>query len=176
MAELSSAQVQRQQENFMSEGKTYFYETEVEWTGAKDLKLSGAKQPSIAAGAPPEFNGREESWSPEHLFVASLNSCYVLTLIAIAEFSKVALVSCSSTAKGKLEKLPGSGYQITEIVVKPKVVLRSAGDLSRIPRILEKAKESCFVSNSIRSAIKIEPELFHHQTQTSPCPSGDSPD
>ena len=88
----------------MSEGKTYFYETEVQWTGAKDLKLSGGKQPSIAAGAPPEFHGREENWSPEHLFVASLNSCYVLTLIAIAEFSKVALVSLSSTAKGKLEK------------------------------------------------------------------------
>ncbi len=104
----------------MSEGKTYFYETEVEWTGAKDLKLSGGKQPAIAAGAPPEFNGREENWSPEDLFVASLNSCYVLTLIAIAEFSKVALVSCSSTAKGKLEKPPGSGYQITEIVVKPR--------------------------------------------------------
>ena len=154
----------------MSEGKTYFYETEVEWTGAKDLKLSGAKQPAIAAGAPPEFDGREANWSPEHLFVASLNTCYVLTLIAIAEFSKVALVSFSSTAKGKLEKLPGSGYQITEIVVKPKVVLASAGDLSRMPRILEKAKESCFVSNSIKSTIKIEPEVFHHQTQTSPCP------
>lgn len=31
----------------MSDGKTYFYETEVEWTGAKDLKLSGAKQPAM---------------------------------------------------------------------------------------------------------------------------------
>jgi hypothetical protein len=38
----------------MSEVKNYFYETEVDWTGAKDLKLSGAKQPAIAAGAPPE--------------------------------------------------------------------------------------------------------------------------
>ena len=153
----------------MSEGKTYFYETEVEWKGAKDLKLSGGKQPAIAAGAPPEFQGREENWSPEHLFVSSLNSCYALTLIAIAEFSKVALVSFSSTAKGKLEKPAGSGYQITEIVIKPKVVLASADDLSRMPRILEKAKESCFVSNSIKSTIKIEPEVFQHQTQTSPC-------
>ena len=92
----------------MSDGKTYFYETEAEWTGAKDLKLSGAKQPAIAAGAPPEFQGREENWSPEHLFVASLNSCYVLTLIAIAEFSKVALVSCSSTAKESWRKCRGA--------------------------------------------------------------------
>ena len=146
----------------MSDGKTYFYDTEVEWTGAKDLKLSGAKQGAIAAGAPPEFQGREENWSPEHLLVASLNSCYVLTLIAIAEFSKVALVSCSSAAKGKLEKLPGSGYQITEITVKPKVVLGSAGDLSRMPRILEKAKDNCFISSSIKATIKIEPEVVDH--------------
>ncbi|HET7394292.1 MAG TPA: OsmC family protein [Candidatus Binatia bacterium] len=159
MAQLSPAEVQRSG-HFMSEGKTHFYETEVEWIGAKNLKLSGAKQPAIAAGAPPEFQGREENWSPEHLLVASLNSCYVLTLIAIAEFSKVALVSCSSTAKGKLEKLPASGYQITEITVKPKVVLASAGDVSRIPRILEKAKDNCFISNSIKATIKIEPEVF----------------
>ena len=160
----------------MSDGKTYFYETEAEWTGAKDLKLSGAKQPAIAAGAPPEFQGREENWSPEHLFVASLNSCYVLTLIAIAELSKVALVSCSSTAKGKLEQLPGSGYQISEIVVEPKVVLASAGDLSRMPRILAKAKDNCFISNSIKATIRIEPEVFHQQTPSTPCPLGESPD
>jgi len=37
---------------------------------------------------------------------------------------------------------------------------------------LEKAKENCFVSNSIKSAIKLEPEIFHHQTLTSPSPLG----
>jgi organic hydroperoxide reductase OsmC/OhrA len=94
----------------MSES-TYFYETEIEWTGDKDVKLSGGKLPAIAAGAPPEFKGREENWSPEHLFVASMNSCYALTLLAIAEFSKVSVVSLSSTARGKLEKVPGGSYQ-----------------------------------------------------------------
>jgi organic hydroperoxide reductase OsmC/OhrA len=69
-----------------------------------------------------------------------------------------------------LEKVPGSGYQITEIVVKPRIVISSANDLTRMPRILEKAKENCFVSNSIKSAITVEPEIFHQQTQTTPCP------
>lgn len=145
----------------MSRAESYVYETEVEWTGARDLKLASGKLPAIGAGAPPEFSGREENWSPEHLFIASLNSCYVLTLIAIAEFSKVGLVSLSSTAKGRLEKVEGSGYQITEIVVRPRVVLAAPGDLPRMPRILEKAKDNCFVSNSIKSAIKIEPEVSH---------------
>jgi peroxiredoxin-like protein len=155
----------------MSES-TYFYETEIEWTGDKDVKLNSGKLPAIAAGAPPEFKGREENWSPEHLFVASMNSCYALTLLAIAEFSKVSVVSLSSTARGKLEKVPGGSYQITEIVVKPRIVISSANDLTRMPRILEKAKENCFVSNSIKSSIKIEPEVVHRQTPVSPCPLG----
>ena len=113
-------------------------------------------------------------WSPEHLFVASLNTCFMLTFRDRGKF-QAALVSFSSTAKGKLEKVPGSSYQITEIVVKPTVVIASANDLGRMLRILEKAKANCFVSNSIKCVIKIEPEVFHHQTQTSPCPLGEGP-
>ena len=159
----------------MAEAAVYYYETEIDWKGEKDLRLGAGKLPVIGAGAPPEFKGKEDNWSPEHLFVASLNTCYTLTLLAIAEFSKIALVSVSSTAKGKLEKVQGGGFQITEIVVKPRVVLASVNDLTRMPRILEKAKENCFVSNSIKSVIKIEPEVFHQQTPASPCPLGDAP-
>lgn len=156
----------------MAEAPIYFYETEIEWQGEKDLRVASGKLPAIAAGAPPEFKGREGLWAPEHLFIASLNSCYMLTLLAIAEFSKIAIVSFSSSAKGKLEKVAGSSYQVTEIVVKPRVVTASVTDLARMPRIFEKAKENCFVSNSIKSTIKIEPEVFHQQTQTTPCPLG----
>ncbi|MGZ8522660.1 MAG: OsmC family protein [Candidatus Binatia bacterium] len=160
----------------MADASIYFYEAEIEWVGGKDLQISSGKLPVIAGGAPPEFKGREGVWAPEHLFVAALNSCYLLTLLAVAEFSKIAIVSCSSSAKGKLEKVEGGTNQITEIVVRPQVVIASANDLPRMARILEKAKENCFVSNSIKSAIKIEPEVFHHQTPVSPCPLGEGPE
>jgi organic hydroperoxide reductase OsmC/OhrA len=147
----------------MAEAAEFHYETKVEWKGDKALSVRGAKLPEIEAGAPPEFKGREGLWSPEHLLVASLNTCYMLTFLAIAENSKIGLVSFSSTANGKLMKTPGSGYQITEIVVKPRVVIVSAKDLERLPRILEKAKENCFVSNSIKSAVTIEPQISHQE-------------
>jgi len=158
----------------MSEAPTYQYETEIEWKGERDLKLGADKLPTIEAGAPPEFKGRETNWSPEHLFVASFHCCYLLTLLAVAEFSKIMIVSLSSRASGKLDKVHGGSYQITEIKVKPTVVLASANDLARMPRVLEKAKENCFVSNSIKSKIIIEPEVFHQQTAASPCPLGTS--
>ena len=160
----------------MSEARDYFYETEIEWRVEKQGQVQSAGLAPITTGAPPEFNGRAGDWSPEHLLVASLNSCYMLTFLAIAEFSKIAIVSFSASAKGKLEKVEGGTYQITEILVKPHVVIASANDLARIPRILEKAKENCFISNSIKSKIKIEPQVFHQQTPTSPCPLGEGPE
>jgi len=154
----------------MAEAKQFYYETKVEWRSEKEGTVSGAALPSITVGAPPEFNGRAGTWSPEHLLVASVNACFMLTLLAIAENSKVALVSFSSSAKGTLEKVQGAGYQVTEIVVKPTVVVASPDHLERMPRILEKAKENCFITNSIKSVVKVEPEVFHRQTPASPCP------
>ena len=155
----------------MSQAATYFYETEAEWLAGRDFKLTSGRLPPIAGGAPPEFHGTGDAWSPEQLFVAAMNSCYALTLLAIAEFSKISIVSFSCTARGKLEKT-AAGYQVTEIVVKPRIVIASGADLSRMARVVEKAKENCFISNSIRSTILIEPEIFHQQAPVSPCPLG----
>jgi organic hydroperoxide reductase OsmC/OhrA len=159
----------------MAESKIFFYDSKLDWKGGKEGDLRAAALAPISLGAPPEFNGREGTWSPEHLFVASVNGCFMLTFVTIAENSKIALFSYSSTAQGKLEKVPGGGYQITEIVIKPTVVLASAQDLTRVPRILEKAKENCFITSSIKSAVKVEPQVYHRQTQTAPCPLGEGP-
>jgi peroxiredoxin-like protein len=158
----------------MSEPKIFYYETEIEWTKEKEGQIKASTLPAVSVGAPPEFSGREGQWTPEHLFVASINTCYMLTLLAIAENSKLPLVSFSSTTKGNLEKLPGSGYQITEIVVKPRVVISSVEDLGRIGRVVEKAKENCFISNSIKATVKLEPQIYHRQIPTSPCPLGEA--
>jgi len=145
----------------MGEAGTFSYQSEIEWSHEKEGKSTGQGLPPIPVGAPPEFKGRPGSWTPEHLLVASVNTCLMLTLLAIAENSKISLVSYSATASGKLEKVQGAGYQVTEILVKPKVVVASAEDLRRMPRILEKAKDGCFISNSIKSVVKLEPDVSH---------------
>jgi len=154
----------------MNEPNVFYYETEIEWTKEKEGRIKGPTLPPVSVGPPPEFKGREGQWTPEHLFVASINTCFMLTFLAIAENSKLPLVSFSSTAKGRLEKVPVSSYRITEVVIKPRIVIASVEDLGRLPKVLEKAKENCFISNSIKSTVKLEPQIYHRQTQTSPCP------
>jgi len=144
----------------MSDANTFVYETSLEWSGEKNGKLMGSGVPGIPVGAPPEFHGREGSWSPEQLLVGSVNTCLMLTFLTIAENSKISLIKFTSAANGKLEKCAPGGYQVTEVIVKPRVVVSSPEDVRRVPRILEKAKEGCFISNSIKAIVKLEPEIL----------------
>jgi peroxiredoxin-like protein len=137
----------------------YLYETEVEWTEQRMGDLESPGLASLQVASPPEFQGHEGMWTPEHYFVASVNSCFMTTFLAIAEMSRLELVSFDSKATGKLDKVEGAGYQMTEVVLKPKLVIRYNKDLERAGRILEKAERNCLISNSIKTKVRLEPEF-----------------
>jgi organic hydroperoxide reductase OsmC/OhrA len=137
----------------------YFYTTEIEWTGERHGDLRAPVRPNLQVDAPPEFKGHDGVWTPEHLFVASINSCFMTTFLAIAENSKLDFVSFSAGAKGKLEKVDGRGFMMTEVVLRPKLLISHAKDAERAGRILEKAEKHCLISNSIKTATKLEPEV-----------------
>ena len=138
----------------------HFYEGEVEWTEQKKGKLTSAGLPALEVATPPEFQGHEEMWSPEQYFLASVNACFMTTFLAISEMSKLEFVSFSSKARGKLDKVEGQVPQVTEITLRPRLVTRYARDLERARRILEKAEKNCFISNSIKSHVTLDPELL----------------
>ena len=137
----------------------YSYATEVEWTGERRGDLSAPHLPDLEVDAPPEFKGHEGVWTPEHLFVAAVNSCFMTTFLAIAENSKLEFVSFSADAKGKLEKLEGQGFIMTEVLLRPKLLVCHARDLERAGRILEKAEKHCLISNSIKTETRLEPKV-----------------
>ena len=137
----------------------YYYTTEVEWTGERHGDLSAPVLPGLKVDAPPEFKGHAGVWTPEHLFVASVNSCFMTTFLAIAENSKLEFVSFSAGAKGKLEKLADQGFVMTEVTLQPKLVLNNPRDAERASRILGKAEKNCLISNSIKAKTRLEPRI-----------------
>src|ERR1041384_5661306 len=94
----------------------HYYDVAVQWEEDRKGTLSSSVLPStIEVATPPEFpNGMADIWSPEHLLVAAVNSCLMTTFLAIAENSKLAYISFTSDATGKLEKVVGK-YMISEI-------------------------------------------------------------
>lgn len=143
----------------MSNETPHFYTVDVEWTKEKKGKLTSEGLPTLEVATPPEFNGHAGFWTPEHLYTASINSCFMSTFLAMAGFSKLDFASFSSKATSKLEKVEGAGLQITEVIIKSKLVINTATDMEKAVRILEKAKKNCLISNSIKTVVTLDSNI-----------------
>ena len=137
---------------------SYSYTTEVEWTAGRAGDLTSPALPSLQVDAPAEFKGHPGVWTPEHLFVAAVNSCFMTTFLAIAENSKLDITTFKVRATGKLEKSDG-GLMMTLVNLRPKLTISDPRNEARALRILEKAEKHCLISNSVKTRIVIEPEI-----------------
>jgi organic hydroperoxide reductase OsmC/OhrA len=137
----------------------HFYSTNVEWKEGRIGELTSSAFPSLKVATPPEFkNGVPGIWSPEHLFVASINICVMTTFLAIAENSGLEFISYSSEAKGKLEKVDGK-FIISEVELKPVVKIKDEKHKGKTLRILDKAEMGCLISNSVKSKIILNSQV-----------------
>ena len=110
----------------------------------------------IEVATPPEFDkGIPKIWTPEHLFTAAVSSCLMTTFLAIAEYSKLELVSFKCGSKGVLEKVDGK-FVISEVLLFPEVVIKDESQRERTERILEKSEKACLISNSITSKVSMK--------------------
>ena len=96
----------------------HIYEVSVNWQAdRKGVMSSPVLNTKIEVVTPPQFpKGIEGIWSPEHLFVAAINSCLMTTFLSIAENSKLEFVSFDSKALGKLEMVDGK-YIMSEVTL-----------------------------------------------------------
>lgn len=138
----------------------FYYKTNVSWKFKRIGELNEGSMTPITVATPPEFpSGVPNTWTPEHLFVASVNVCLMTTFLAIAENSKLEFVEYSSDAEGKLEKVDGV-YMISEIILKPRISVKLEKDIERAQRIIEKAEYHCLISNSVKTNIVLNPIIF----------------
>lgn len=138
----------------------HFYDVSLTWnTDRKGTMRSDVLNSSIEVATPPEFpKGMQGIWSPEHLFVAAINSCLMTTFLAIAENSRLVYNNFESKAIGKLELVDGK-YIMSEVVLKPVVVLSNEDDREKALKVLHKSEAACLISNSVKSKIILEPEV-----------------
>ena len=135
--------------------KVYTYRTAVKWTEQKKGVITCGGKPEIQVATPPEFKGHEGIWSPEDLFVASVNLCVMTTFLAVAERAGLAFLSYESEAEGRLELVEGK-FQVTAIVLRPRIILQPGGDPTKAKEVIEKAEANCLISNSIKTRVSLE--------------------
>jgi peroxiredoxin-like protein len=142
----------------------HYYNVNISWKHDRlgmmcspELNVLTNQNGCIEVATPPEFpKGVSGIWSPEHLFTASVSSCFMTTFLAIAENSKLDFTEFHCNSKGKLEQVEGK-FRMTEIILDAHVTIVNDTDIDKAQRVLQKSEANCLISNSINSKVILNP-------------------
>ena len=129
-------------------------------SGASEGNLTATVNglPALVCAPPTQFDGPGDQWSPEELLMAAVANCLGLSFRAIAAASRFEWLSIECDANGVLDQVERK-IQITTIVNAVKLTLPTGGDSAKAVKLLEKAEQACFISNSITAEVRLQCEI-----------------
>ena len=136
----------------------HVYEVTLSGTPKGYATLLTGGVPALRSAPPKDFDGPGDAWSPEHLLLASVESCFMFTFQAIAQASKFDFLSLELSCSGTVDRKEGS-TRFTDIVLRSRLALPKGADPDRAKRMLEKGKNACLVTVSLSVPIRLESEI-----------------
>jgi peroxiredoxin-like protein len=122
-------------------------------------KCSAQGLPDLSCAAPVDFDGPGDAWSPEHLLISSVSTCFLFTLRSVAHLSKFHFKALELSAEGTLDRKQGV-TRFTEIILHPKLTVAPGTDRAQAMRIMEKAEKACLISASLSTPVKLQAEVI----------------
>lgn len=139
------------------DSRTFSYDTALEWEGGRSCRVTAGDRPPLVVTPPGEFpGGGHGQWSPEHLYLASLQSCTMLSFLAHCAHNGVEVVGYTSRATGEIARRDDDRrYAFSRVLVE--VDARVAGGHSELASSLRaKAERDCFITASTSAEVVVE--------------------
>jgi organic hydroperoxide reductase OsmC/OhrA len=111
----------------------------------------------IAISIPPEFSGPGGAMSPEDLFAHALTNCFLATFKVLAENSKVTFENIS--VKSRLIVDRDDQKRPCMQACHLSIQLTAPSDENKAKRLMEKALQSGFILNSVKTIISHDIEI-----------------
>jgi organic hydroperoxide reductase OsmC/OhrA len=98
---------------------------------------------------------------PEEAFVAALSSCHMLWFLSLTAAKGFIVDSYSDDAVGHMHEIAPGKLAVTEVTLRPRVVFdpSHAAQRMQVDALHHAAHEHCFLANSVKTQITIEPVL-----------------
>lgn len=129
------------------------FQASVIWlNGKKGMITSSEVNGSIHVETAAVFGGKGKPWTPEHLFLGSISSCFMSTFLGFAEKAKISLEGLSCRVSGMVETVNGRPC-FTRIDVYPDIYIDKQVHEKAAHQALLLAHKHCLVSNSINAEI-----------------------
>jgi len=140
--------------------KQFFFDVQLNWiSDTKGLLTAKDTEGSIHVATPPEFGGSGKPWTPEHLFLGSISSCYMSTYLSLAKKMKFEISHFSCDAIGKLEIIDGR-FMFTTINLYPKIFIADEEIRDKANLVAEKTHKHCLITNSVSSEVVYHTEIL----------------
>lgn len=104
------------------------------------------------------FRGNPDVLNPEQLLLVAVSSCQLLWFLAVAARARIDVVSYTDEAEALMPEDDEPAW-ITRITLRPHIVVAGDVDEQRVRHYVELAHEQCFIANSVRSEVVIEPHI-----------------
>jgi organic hydroperoxide reductase OsmC/OhrA len=123
------------------------------------LKFDGGQQ--LGASAAADYGGNATLADPEQLLVSALSSCHLLTLLAVAANRGYVIDRYEDDAIALLGKNAEGQTAVIEAVLRPRIHFAGerVPDVEELQRLHERAHKACFIANSVRTEVKVEPRF-----------------
>lgn len=122
------------------------------------VSLTADRLPPLASSPPTQFGGPGDQWSPEDLLTAAVADCFVLSFRAIAAASKFPFQGLNVVVTGTLDRVERA-MLFTGFDIRAKLEVPAGTDPERARRLLEKAEQTCLITNSLKSTVHLECEI-----------------
>jgi organic hydroperoxide reductase OsmC/OhrA len=143
------------------------YEARLSWRGSTGRGWD-AYERAHEAEAPPaedhltlttgEEKGDPRQLNPEQLLVMAASSCQLLWFLHLAAKARIDVVEYTDEAEATMPESE-EPVRITRISLRPRIVVSSLATEERVLRLAELAHERCYIANSLRSEVAVEPRV-----------------
>jgi peroxiredoxin-like protein len=133
--------------------KQFFFEAGLNWLADdRGVLYAHDVKEIIHVAAPAAFGGTGKEWSPEHLLLSSIISCYMSTYLGISKKMNLTVSRFECNAIGQVELVEGK-YRFTNINVYPKIFIADETVREKAGKAAEKTQQYCLISNSLHAAM-----------------------
>jgi organic hydroperoxide reductase OsmC/OhrA len=145
----------------------HHYRARCSWRGSTaagyegyDRTHAGATPPAgteLVLSSDPAFRGDPGLVNPEQLLLLAAASCQLLSFLAVAARARVDVLEYDDDADAEMD-MDDRPARITRITLRPRMVV-SGATRERVEHLVGVAHGECFIANSLRSEMMIEPTI-----------------
>lgn len=144
------------------------YRARCTWRGSTGGGYESYDRTHVAAAPPagaaltlssdPAFRGDPALLNPEQLVVLAASSCQLLSFLAVVARARLEVLEYDDDAEAVMDE-DEPPARITHITLRPRIVLAEGPTRERVEHLVAVAHRECYIANSLRSEIAIEPKI-----------------